>query len=374
LCPQTRFPLQILSFVFLAAAGIQVLYFIIFLTAFLRKRTERTSTQLPVSVIVCVHDEEENIKELIPLLLEQDYPEFEVIIVNDRSNDGTYDYLLEETKKIPRLKMVHVDRTPEHVNGKKYGITLGIKAASHEWVLLTDADCRPRSKHWITSMSAQFTNEAQFVLGYSPYEKRPGFLNLFVRFESLLTALQYFAFALLKNPYMGVGRNLAYRKSLFLEKKGFNNFINVTGGDDDLFVNQHAKGKTTNVQFSADAQMYSIPKTTWTSFFYQKVRHLAVGKRYRLKHRILLGLFTLTWIVTWFTGLPLLAFQIQNFWISGALVLRMILVFTTVRSIARQSQTPFQLWALPVLDFLYSIYYISTGLVALLTKKIRWRN
>src|SRR5690606_33778770 len=123
--------------------------------------------------------------------------------------------------------------------GKKYGLTLGIKAASHEWILLTDADCRPNSRRWIRSMSRYFDEDTQFVLGFSPYRATAGLLNLFIRFETMLTAIQYFSFGWLGNPYMGVGRNLAYRKSKFLEEKGFNNFLHVTGGDDDLFVNQH---------------------------------------------------------------------------------------------------------------------------------------
>jgi cellulose synthase/poly-beta-1,6-N-acetylglucosamine synthase-like glycosyltransferase len=366
--------LLILVALFFSAVGVQILYLVIFIWAFSRKRIEKKSEAVPVSILVCAHDEESNLQELIPLLLAQDHPNFEVIIINDRSNDGTYDFLLKETKQNPRLRMVNVDHVPAHVNGKKFGITLGIRAASFEWILLTDADCRPSGTQWITSMSSRFEDQSQFVLGLSPYHKRPGFLNLFIRFESLLTSLQYFSFALLNNPYMGVGRNLAYRKSLFLEKKGFNQFLNVTGGDDDLFVNQHAKGSTTNVQFKPEAQMFSIPKSTWASFFHQKVRHLSVGKRYSLKHRILLGVFALTWIITWFTGVALLSLDITQWWIGAALVTRIIMVMITFGIFAKQARLPFELWAVPFLDFVYSIYYISTGLVALLTKKIRWRN
>jgi cellulose synthase/poly-beta-1,6-N-acetylglucosamine synthase-like glycosyltransferase len=367
--------LYLLSLIFFLSVGIQSIYLITFLIALWRKRSENTANAFPpVSVIVVAHDEEQNLKELIPMLLAQEYPAFEVIIVNDRSNDNTYDFLLEETKKDQRLRLVQVERVPNHVNGKKYGITLGIRAATHEWILLTDADCRPAGSQWIAAMSKQFNDSTRFVLGYSPYEKRPGFLNQFIRFESILTAIQYVVFALLKNPYMGVGRNLVYRKSLFLEKKGFNQFLNVTGGDDDLFVNQHATGHTTTVQFAPEAQVYSIPKTSWPSFFYQKVRHLSVGKRYRLKHRILLGVFALTWMLTWFTGVALLVFDIENRWVIGALVFRMILLPFTIRAFTKQAGQPFNLWLVPLLDFLFSIYYISTGLTALTTKNVQWRK
>ena len=377
--------MQILIIVFLIAVGIQLVYLFVFLIAFNRRSDDAAETQIPVSVIVCAHDEAENLRELVPQLLSQDYPEFEVIIVNDRSNDSTFDFLLHETKKNPRLRMVNVKDTPQRVNGKKYGITLGIKAAAHEWILLTDADCRPNSAQWIRSMSRHFTQGAQFVLGFSPYMRKPGFLNRFIRFETILTAIQYFAFGWSKNPYMGVGRNLAYRKSLFLEQKGFNNFLHVTGGDDDLFVNIHARGSNTRLELAPDSQVFSLPKTTWRSFYDQKVRHLSVGKRYRFPHRFLLGVFGATWIVCWLAWLGLMAWLItvtgsavvykyETYLIVATFLLREILLLLLFRAMLKKASLGFALWTLPLLDFIYAIYYLSTGLVALTTKKIRWRN
>jgi cellulose synthase/poly-beta-1,6-N-acetylglucosamine synthase-like glycosyltransferase len=366
--------LLILIVVFFCVVGVQLIYLTIFLVAFNRKRQDKPLSSVPISVIVCAHDEEQNLRSLIPLLEAQQYPSFEIVIVNDRSNDGTYDFLLSETKRNPKLRMVNVESVPAHVNGKKFGITLGIKAASYEWILLLDADCRPAGNDWIASMGKHFSEGTQIVLGFSPYNQTSGFLNLFIRFESLITALQYLSFALLKNPYMGVGRNLAYRKSLFLEKKGFNQFLSVTGGDDDLFVNQHATSSNTAVAFDPPAHVHSEAKTTLSSFFHQKVRHLAVGKRYKAKHRILLGVFALTWILTWYIGIALLIVNYTNWPVASALVLRTILLLFAVKTLVRQSQLKFELWTVPLLDFVYSIYYISTGLVALLTKKVRWRK
>lgn len=378
--------MQILLIFFLIAVGIQLLYLFVFLIVFSRKRSSGEGTAVPVSVIVCAHDEADNLRELVPLLLSQDYPHFEVVIVNDRSNDSTFDFLLAETQKDPRLKMVNVNSTPERVNGKKYGLTLGIKAASYEWILLTDADCRPAGNQWIRSMSRHFSGNNQFVLGFSPYFSRPGFLNRFIRFETLVTAIQYFAFGWMKNPYMGVGRNLAYRKSLFLEQKGFNNFLHVTGGDDDLFVNMHARGSNTALELSAESQMHSLPRTTWSDYYQQKIRHLSVGKRYRLWHRILLGLFSASWVITWFTAIALfialpVALRGPDLWqaretylVLAPFVLRWILLILLFRAMLTKASLGFALWTLPILDIIYAIYYLSTGLVALTTKKIRWRN
>jgi glycosyltransferase involved in cell wall biosynthesis len=366
--------LQILFIVFFAAVAIQLIYFIAFGTAFSRKRVVLETAPLPVSIVVCAHDEEVNLQTLIPALLAQDYPDFEVIIVDDRSNDNTFDLLLEETKKDHRLRMVHVNRTPPHVDGKKYSVTLGIKATRYEWIVLTDADCRPESNQWLRTMSEEFASDKQFVLGYSPYLKQGGFLNLFIRFESLLTAIQYLSFALLGNPYMGVGRNMAYRRSLFMDAKGFNHLLHITGGDDDLFVNQHANKVNTAVNIGEGSRVYSVPKTTWKSFFRQKIRHLSVGKYYKFSHRFLLGLFALSWLVTWFTAIPLLIFSAGVYWVAGALVVRCLVITLTLHKASKKLGQPFESWAVFLLDFIYAFYYLVTGLVALLTRKVRWKN
>lgn len=328
----------------------------------------------PVSVIVCAHDEEENLRELIPALLSQDYPHFEVIVVNDRSNDNTYDFLLEETQKDSRLKMVNVKSVPDHVNNKKFAITLGIRAAVNEWILLTDADCRPVSSNWIKTVSERFDSNLQLVLGFSPYSTSRGFLNAFIRFESLITAIQYLGLAAVGSPYMGVGRNLAYRKSLFLEKKGFNQFQHVIGGDDDLFVNQHSTSKNTAVVFSPESVVTSKPKTSWKSFFYQKVRHLSVGKKYKAGNKLILGLFMLSWTATIYVGITAAVLHPYYYVILAGILLQVVFLLLTIHKIARLTGSPFSLWLVPVLDFIYPIYYISTGLVALVTRKVRWKN
>ena len=367
--------MQVLFIVFSVAVGIQLVFTVIFLAAFAKKQSAKQhSEKPPVSIVVCAHDELHNLNELIPILLSQNYPTFEVIIVNDRSNDDTFDWLLNEAKKDHRLRMVHVNRLPEHVTGKKYALTLGIRAATFDWILLTDADCRPVSANWIQEVSSHFKSSTQFVLGFSPYFKKPGFLNLFIRFEAILTAIQYVSLALLKAPYMGVGRNLSYRKSFFMEKKGFTNLLHVEGGDDDLYVNRHAVGSNTEVCLSADAVVRSVPKLTWKEFFHQKVRHLSVGKRYTFKFRAILGCFILSWLMTWFTGIPLLFQPEHLLWVGVLFAMRWIMLVIVFYDAARRLGDKFEVWTVPVLDFVFSIYYISTGLSALLTKKVRWKK
>lgn len=370
--------LQLLLYFFIGVSIIQIVYWLIYWIAFSRKdQKSQVSLQPaypPVSIIVCAHDEEENLKALIPLLLKQDYPDFEVVIVNDRSNDATFDWLLGETKREPRLRMVQVEETPSTMNAKKYALTLGIKAAKHEWLLLTDADCRPREQSWIKTMSQAFTPETIFVLGYSPYTKSEGMLNRFIRFETLLTGIQYMAFALMGNPYMGVGRNLAYRKSFFLNVKGFNTLLPITGGDDDLFVNRHSKADNTQVVIGSGAIVESAPQTTWKNFWNQKLRHLSVGKYYRFKHRVLLGVFAITWMLYWFTIPLLLVTQTELVIIGVAFLLRQLIVVLAVNKAADRLGYGFELAALPVLDFMYAFYYLVASLMALVSKKVRWKN
>lgn len=332
------------------------------------------ATAAPLSVVVCAHDELENLQALVPLLLQQHYSNFEVIVVDDRSNDATRDWLLAETKLHANLRMVHVDHTPNHINGKKYALTLGIRAAKHDWIVLTDADCRPESTNWLHGLSEGISEGTQIILSYSPYQKQAGWLNRFIRFESIITALQYLGFALLKRPYMGVGRNLAYRKSLFMDNKGFTNMLSYTGGDDDLFVNQHAKGGNTAVAIGAQTLVSSVPKTTVAEFFQQKTRHLAAGKKYKFTDRLLLAPFVLSWMLSPILGIVLLLISANPIFIAGALLLRLIVMTTTLYVATKRLGDSFELWPVLVLDIIYSIYYLTTAPTALLTKKIQWKN
>ncbi len=362
---------SILCFV---ALGIQIISFIFLLFAFRKTDGRSTTPQVPVSLIICAHDEEENIRELVPLLLQQEYPQFEVIIVEDRCNDETYDYLLQATKEDTRLKMVRVTQKPEHINGKKFALTLGIKAAKNNWVLLTDADCRPASNQWIARMAERFEEPAKLVLGFSPYFKTTGLLNAFIRFESLLTGIQFIGMALMGKPYMGVGRNLAYRKALFLENKGFNSHLDVVGGDDDLFVNQHATKESTVVSIGEEALIFSKPKITWREFLYQKFRHLSVGKRYKFSDKIVLSLFSLSWILTWFIVLPGLFFLSAAKVLLGLFLIRWILLMVLMHYGPKKMGSKFEVWKVPFLDFMYAFYYLVTGAKALLVKKVKWKN
>ncbi len=287
---------QITFYVFVALTFIQLFYYLWFFSrvAFYKLKKRTRSQQHPVSVIVCARDEDENLARHLPGLLVQEYGStYEVIAVNDNSVDDTK-YILQELKKTfkDRLHVVELTHEAKLISGKKYPLSIGIKEANHEVMLLTDADCVPASEHWVQKMQAAYNDGIEIVLGYGGYHKRPGLLNKMIRFETFHSALQYLSFALAGIPYMGVGRNLSYKKSLFFKQKGFSSINHIPGGDDDLFVNKSAKRKNVAVVIDKDAATLSIPRKTWRSWVKQKYRHYTTAKYYKPVHKFLLGLYT----------------------------------------------------------------------------------
>jgi glycosyltransferase involved in cell wall biosynthesis len=325
--------------------------------------------ELGISVVVCANNEEENLRTLIPLLLSQDYAIKEIIIVDDRSHDGTYDYLLELK---PTVKLVRIEQVPDHANGKKFGLTMGIKAATYDRVVFTDADCRPASNQWLAEVSATFTEEQNFVLGYSQYQVESGFLNQFIRFETITTALHYFMRAKFFTPYMAVGRNLAYSKRLFMEVKGFNESLKILGGDDDLFVNKHAKRRSTSLILSPSSTVYSIPKRNWSAYYTQKKRHLSVGKHYKIPDKMLLAFKSLINLLFWISFIVGLIIIKPNYYILGGFVAKFLMQGILYYSMTKKSGEKFDFWLLPVHDLFYSMYLAIMGVLAGFSKKVKW--
>lgn len=269
-------------------------YLFVFLRLVRYQAEENSAFKAPVSVIICARNEADNLKENIPLILDQQYPEFEVVIVNDHSVDETEDLMIDWRNAYPNLRFVNLTDDNTFMEGKKFAVTMGIKGAAHERLIFTDADCKPSSKRWLELMAVQFSTTKKIVLGYGAYEKLPGFLNKMVRFDTFFIALQYMSYALAGIPYMGVGRNMAYNKDLFFQTKGFIKHRNISSGDDDLMVNEVATGKNTAIQPHFDSHTVSAPKKTWTSWFTQKRRHLTTGAHYRFLTKLQLGFFMMS--------------------------------------------------------------------------------
>src|SRR5690554_6578537 len=291
---------MVLLYVFGAVALINCAYYFAFSKFSQNKFPVRALFESPpVSLIVCAKNEAENLSKHIPLWLEQDYPNFELILINDASNDETLEVMEAFATEDSRIKIVNVKNIEAFWGNKKYALTLGIKRAKNNQLIFTDADCFPASKEWLSHMVAGFSDEKQLVLGYGAYQKQPGFLNQLIRFETLMTAVQYFSYAKMGNPYMGVGRNLAYTSTLFYENSGFMRHIKVASGDDDLFVNDAATSRNTAICIAPKAFTYSLPKKTWKKWILQKKRHYTTAKLYKPLHRILLGAYFIFNLLFW---------------------------------------------------------------------------
>jgi glycosyltransferase involved in cell wall biosynthesis len=335
---------------------------------------EASVTQEPVSIIICARNEDDNLTEFLPKILVQDYPEFEVVVVNDCSIDNTENVIDEFAKIFPNLKKVTIKEDDYYKHGKKFAVMVGIKGAKYENLLFTDADCFPANEQWLRDMSAGFVNSREIVLGYGAYKKEPGFLNKLIRFDTFLIAANYLSAAIKGKAYMGVGRNLAYKKELFYKQKGFSKHYHITSGDDDLFVNQACTSENTNVAVSHNAITYSLAKTNLTDWKRQKQRHLTTAPHYNSgsKTRIMVG-----YILQYAFHFMFLSVLLYKTTIISALVgfilkicLQMIIFKKTSKKL-----NEVDLWALSffyeiILLIMYPVFHISK----LFHKPNKWKS
>jgi glycosyltransferase involved in cell wall biosynthesis len=288
--------LVLLPVLLIIVTGCQLFYYLFIFTrlGWYKERIKTNTQEYPVSVIICARNEAERLAENLPGALCQQYrTTHEVIVVNDNSQDETK-YLLEEfQKQFKQLNVIPLLQEAVHIPGKKFPLSMGIKAARHEMLLLTDADCVPASEHWIASMQGAFKEGIEIVLGYGAIKKEKGLLNKLVRFETFHTALQYLSYALWGYPYMGVGRNLSYLKDVFNRNKGFSAINHIPGGDDDLFINKVANKRNTAIMIHADSFTMTAAPSNWLSWFQQKRRHYTTARYYRPIHKFLLAVYAL---------------------------------------------------------------------------------
>ncbi len=363
---------EILLQLFIGCTAIQLFYwlFIFSRLAFFRQPAPPEGPREPVSVIICAKNEEAALRRNLPYFLAQDYPEYEIIVVNDNSSDKTLDILLDFQKKNPRLRVIDViiNTSP----GKKAVLSRGIEAANFEIVLLSDADCRPSSPHWLDITQAFIRDRVKIGLGYSPYFRGKGILNAFIRFETVYSAIQFISFALVGMPYMGVGRNLAYRKSLFHESGGFASHAHVVSGDDDLFINQVATGANTRVILSPLAFVFSEPKSSWRGYYRQKSRHLTTGVRYRIVHQLALGLLSASHFGHYSCGIALILFYNLESLVFIHYLARIGIASTVFALCLRKLHDKSLIRWFPLLDALYACFYLVFA-PALFKTKEKWK-
>ncbi len=344
--------------------------------SFFKENTTETNSgnSIPVSVIICARNEGDNLTEFLPKILTQNYPNFEVIVVNDCSFDNTEDVLREYKEVFTNLKAITVKEDDYYKHGKKFALMVGIKGATHEHLLLTDADCVPDSDNWIASMMQGYNNGAEIVLGYGPYMKEKSFVNKLLRYDTFLIALQYISLALKGKPYMGVGRNLSYKKSLFFKHKGFAGHSHIKSGDDDLFINQAANKTNTSVVLAKDSFTHSVPSKKYSEWRDQKLRHLSTAPLYKSSTKNSLGFF---YIVNYlFHGLAIasLCFK-ETALLAGGIWLLKIIVQTIVfnaamKKLDEKDLLPFTFVFDIILLFLYPAFQVSRKFV----KPNKWKS
>lgn len=367
--------LNIIFFLFIGIALIQVAYYLAVLGRFAWAKLQVTSPKrISVSVIVCAKNEAEKARQYVPLLAEQDYPDYELVLIDDASSDETLDVFEEFEKQYPHIRLVKVENNEAFWGNKKYALTLGIKAARKDYLLFTDADCYPVSKDWISKMSSNFTMSKTIVLGYGAYEKvKNSFLNKIIRFDAMLWASQYFAWAKLGRPFAGEGRNLAYKRDEFFRVNGFIDHMNIRTGEDTLFINQSANKKNTTICFDPESFTYSEARSTFKGWLMQKRRRAYTmtfvgggnGFMVQLFHSsqllfIVLAVILLSLQVNWMIVAPIVAFRYLISWL--------VLGY----SAARLKEKDVLYWY-PVIELVLIFTHIQVFFINLFSKPVHWK-
>jgi glycosyltransferase involved in cell wall biosynthesis len=288
---------QIIFYCFCFATAVQIFYYLFFFSriAFYKSKTKAVSQTHPVSVIICAKNEAANLAKNLPGALVQKYrTTHEVIVINDNSVDDSEFVLEAYQKEFKQLQLVALKQEARFIPGKKFPLSVGIKTAKHEVLLMTDADCVPASEFWIEKMQQGYHANTEIVLGYGAHHKKKEFLNKLVRWETFHTALQYLSYAAAGLAYMGVGRNLSYKKSVFFRHKGFSSHNHVASGDDDLFINLAATKTNTQIVIDKESFTLSEPPRTWKEWMKQKRRHYTTSRYYKNIHKFLLGMYALS--------------------------------------------------------------------------------
>ncbi|WP_258105581.1 glycosyltransferase [Marinoscillum sp. MHG1-6] len=324
------------------------------------------------SVVICAHNELKNLKKNLHAILEQDYPNFDVTVVLDRCDDGSYDYLQSLFENYPRLKALTINRVPKEFHPKKFGITKAIELTTYDWILLTDADCHPHSLHWIHSFNNLVKSNIKCILGIGPYRYQPGLLGSFIAFECFKTALFYIYATLRGKPYMAVGRNLAYRKEAFFEVNGFGSSRGITGGDDDLLIQHLATMDNCAINLDPRSFTLSEPKSSWRSYLSQKTRHISVGKYYEPSVKLRLFVSNGIHCGMWLSNIILFSFNPNHGPIVIAFGMALAVKGLVSRAVSRRIILRWHLWLFPILDLIYALGLPLIGLRSILIKRVRW--
>lgn len=363
---------QQISFgILLVSLLIQSIYYLfIYLRPVRWKRKNENTIPQSLSVIICAKNEAENLKAHLPLIMEQVYPTYEVIVVNDCSQDDTELILGELEQKYPNLRHTSIEQDRKFLHGKKLAVTIGMKSAQYNRLIFTDADCYPTSNQWLSEINKSYTPNKQIILAYGGYEKTTGLLNNLIRFDTLLIAMQYFGFSMAGRPYMGVGRNLSYLKQLFFAGNGFSKHYQILSGDDDLFINENGHKENTAVVLSKDSFTRSKPQTKWKNWANQKKRHLSTGKYYKKGDKFFIGLEPFSKFLFYLSIIVLIWLKADIIMITSIFTFRLLLIMLIIKlNMNKMSEKGFLL-LIPLFDILIPFF----NLIFIFSNKINTRN
>lgn len=284
-------PLEILLIAALALAGLWQIYFYVrYMLGFWRlKRREKhgrivyADEQPGVSVIICARDRADDLRVFLPHVLEQDYPEFEVIVVDNGSLDDTTDVLNIYQQRYPHLRTTFVPNQARLRSPRKLAITLGVKAARYDHLVFTSPECCPENRHWLSHMVRNFVPGVDFVIGYNAFYEQHGLLNRLICYDNITGSIKYMGAAFEGKPYMGVGSNMAYRKEFFMQHRGFADFLGMRWGEDLLYINRYATKDNIRVEANPESVMWSAAPKKWSDRMSQKVHELSAMSQYTSK-------------------------------------------------------------------------------------------
>lgn len=366
--------IEYLFYIFLVATVIQLLYHVlIFIRIWFYKEPEHINYK-PVSVVVSSKNQLNHIRSNLIHFLNQDYPEFEIIVINDASSDGTDDYLEELEKKYGHLKVVTntVQENDRFNKGKKFGITLAIKSATHDTLLFSDADSYPSSNQWIKKMQASFCSKKQIVLAYSRLEKRKGFLNRLLRYESLYEGLLSFSFTLCGFPLLAQRRNLGYDRALFFSINGFFSHLNLSRGEAKLFVDEASNSRNTTVCLSPEGMTLSNKQKSYLEWFSDKRSYFHLAKRLRFSSLLLLGINFFSQFSFWLLFPVLLIYQINPQLVLLAFTLRFCLQYIVYWKMCKFTNEYRLLWFLPFYEISLMLIHFILSLSTFIKKVHDW--
>ncbi|MGM0479495.1 MAG: glycosyltransferase [Bacteroidota bacterium] len=344
-----------MSLVFFALVFIQLFWLVFFYLRLAGHQHKSGGNLPPVSILIAARNEEDNLFEFLPFVLEQDYYAFEVIVINDQSADDTAHILKALQRRYNHLKVINLEQNKHFSQGKKLPLTVGIKGAKYDHLLFTDADCKPNSPQWIQKMGHCFTSKKALVLGYGPYRKKSGLLNWFARLDTAIIAMNYLSYAKAGVPYMGVGRNMAYTKKLFFDNDGFKSHYALASGDDDLFVQEVANRKNTKICIQPESFCYSDAPDSWKDWIKQKSRHYTTSERYGLFNKVLLGIYPLTLLLTYASFITLLIKFDSNILVLSLFAVVVLLKWIIFGVILRKLRAADFAWGIIIWDLIYAI-------------------